>query len=573
VAFKTPDVAAARQAAVELMAESLDDSNFDVLPVVPRGWLHDAFARHTPEDHDLVLRHKIVPISWIPTMVLYAVVNDVALREARQQGLRVVARIETGDYRAAIKRQRGRMLLMHAVRHLHRSQPHLSARQRLTTGQALAFLGVASAAVAFAATVGGSLFFTSASLAGTLFFVLVIGIRLFCLLPSPHPPRTAAARLAEEELPVYSVLVPLFRETAIVPQLIRSLLGLDYPPDRLDIKLILEESDPSMHRVVAALDLPSHFEVIVVPSGKPQTKPRALNYGLQLARGTLVTIYDAEDIPAPGQLKLAASAFQSAPESLACLQASLAFYNPGENWLTRQFAAEYAALFRVMLPALAERGLPILLGGTSNHFRREALLAVGAWDPFNVTEDADLGLRLARGGYGCGVLASVTLEEANMELFNWLMQRRRWLKGFLQTWLVHMRAPVQLARELGFEGFWTAQCLTLGVVGSALFHPFLLVYGLWSLLPENMSKMPATTTAHALAGLSLAVLVGGYVVSMSLAALGLRRIGMGRRLGVVATLPIYWLLISLAAWQALWDFLVRPFHWHKTRHGISRTSA
>jgi cellulose synthase/poly-beta-1,6-N-acetylglucosamine synthase-like glycosyltransferase len=170
-------------------------------------------------------------------------------------------------------------------------------------------------------------------------------------------------------------------------------------------------------------------------------------------------------------------------------------------------------------------------------------------------------------------LASVTLEEANMELFNWLMQRRRWLKGFLQTWLVHMRAPVQLARELGFEGFWTAQCLTLGVVGSALFHPFLLVYGLWSLLPENMSKMPATTTAHALAGLSLAVLVGGYVVSMSLAALGLRRIGMGRRLGVVATLPIYWLLISLAAWQALWDFLVRPFHWHKTRHGISRTSA
>jgi glycosyltransferase XagB len=552
-----------------LLAERLDDSAFTVLPVVPRSWLHDAFARHAPEDDEMVLRHKIVPISWIPTMVLYGVANATALEEAWRRKLKVVGKIAPGDYRAAVRRYRGRTLIRHAVQHLWLKEPRMSARHRLTVGQAISLLGLAALVLATLVAEGPGLLLQCASLAGTLFFTLVVGLRLFCLLPSAQPPAATPARLSDSILPIYSVLVPVFRETAVLAQLVEALLAIDYPQDRLDIKLILEEDDALMHRAVAASGLPGHFEVIVVPAGKPQTKPRALNYGLQLARGSLVTIYDAEDIPDPQQLRLAAAAFHAVPNDLACLQAGLTFYNPNQNWLTRQFAAEYAALFKIMLPALAERGLPLLLGGTSNHFRRQALEAVGAWDPFNVTEDADLGLRLSRMGYRCGVLASDTLEEANMDLGNWLKQRRRWLKGFLQTWLVHMRAPGQLARNIGIDGFWTAQCMTLGVVGSALFHPFLLAFSLWSLLPANMSRLPQTASTHLLTGLGLAILIGGYIVSMAIAAKGLRAIGFSRRWPVIATLPCYWLLMSVAAWQALWDFFVRPFHWHKTRHGLT----
>lgn len=538
---------------------------------MPAEWLDDAFSRHVPADLELVLRHKIVPVSWIPALVLHAVVTEEALRQARRLGLRVVARISPASYRAAVRRHHGRLLLHKAVAGLAKTQPGMSARVRLSAGQKTIGMGLAASLTALAFHEDARAVALIASLAGTLFFTLVVALRVFCLLPSPRPPRGAAPLLPDEALPVYSVLVPTFRETAILDQLIRALLSLDYPADRLDIKLILEEEDTQMHRAVAGLALPPRFEVIVVPGGKPQTKPRALNYALQFARGSLVTIYDAEDIPDWQQLRQAAAAFHAAPGDLACLQASLAFYNPGVNWLTRQFAAEYAALFKIMLPALGEHGLPMLLGGTSNHFRRRSLEAAGAWDAFNVTEDADLGLRLARMGYRCGVLASDTLEEANMELGNWLKQRRRWLKGFLQTWLVHMRSPIQLYRDLGTDGFWIAQCLTLGVFGSALLHPLLLAFGIWSLLPGNMARLPNSTAAHLMAGFAVAILAGGYAVAMMLAAKGLSRQGLKRRWPVIATLPLYWLLMSVAAWQALWDFIVRPFYWHKTRHGMAAT--
>ncbi len=158
-----------------------------------------------------------------------------------------------------------------------------------------------------------------------------------------------------------------------------------------------------MRRALRKHDLPPHFEVIVVPQGSPQTKPRALNYALQFCRGSLLTIYDAEDIPEPNQLREVARKFSGAGEKLACLQAQLSFYNPNENWLTRQFTAEYATLFGLILPALAAHNLPLPLGGTSNHFRTRNLRQIGGWDPYNVTEDADLGLRLARLGYRTGV--------------------------------------------------------------------------------------------------------------------------------------------------------------------------
>jgi cellulose synthase/poly-beta-1,6-N-acetylglucosamine synthase-like glycosyltransferase len=544
-------------------------SEFDVLPIIPPSWLDDSFCRHLPDELELVLRHKIVPVSWIPPLVLHAVVSERAMHEAWQKGLKVVARIAPAHYEAAVRRQHGRLLLRTAVRGLAKHQPEMSASRRLSAMQAAIIAGLAGGAAILGFTNGAGILAFAAAVSGTLFFTLVIAIRIYCLLPSPLPRPPAPPDLADNALPIYSVLVPVFRETAILGQLIRALMGIDYPNERLDIKLILEEGDIPMLRAVAQFTLPPHFEIVVVPAGKPQTKPRALSYALQFVRGSLVTIYDAEDIPHSQQLRLAAAAFAAAPSEVACLQASLSFFNPDASWLTRQFAAEYAGLFNLLLPALAERGLPILLGGTSNHFRREALETCGGWDPFNVTEDADLGLRLARLGFRCDVLASETLEEANLELGNWLRQRRRWLKGFLQCWLVHMREPFRLYRELGTEGFWTAQCLTVGVFGSALFHPFLLAFSIWSLSPGNITMLPNTVFSHLLAGTSVAVLLGGYVVSMAMAAQGLARQGMKKSWRVIASLPCYWLLMSVAAWLAVWDFAIRPFHWHKTRHGFS----
>jgi cellulose synthase/poly-beta-1,6-N-acetylglucosamine synthase-like glycosyltransferase len=315
--------------------------------------------------------------------------------------------------------------------------------------------------------------------------------------------------------------------------------------------------------------LPEHFDVIVVPAGLPQTKPRALNYALEFVRGAHVAVYDAEDIPDPDQLIRAASVFAASEENLACLQAELTFYNPNENWLTRQFTAEYAVLFGLVLPALSAYGLPLPLGGTSNHFRTDLLRQAGGWDAFNVTEDADLGIRLARLGYRTATLCSRTHEEANVALGNWMRQRVRWLKGFIQTWLVHMRHPARLAEELGMPGFLAVQGMIAGVFLSALLHPVLLALTVHdvmggSLFPERTSVTPAV-----LAGLGLAVLLLGYGAMIAVACMALRRIGIARWWPVLLSMPAYWLLISAAGWLALVEFALKPFRWNKTEHGLS----
>ncbi len=549
-------------------AAKLDDSSFDVLPYVPADWLDSAFRRHLPEDHELVLWHKIIPFNWMSPVVLHAVVSEEAWHEARRRGLKVVARITPADYRTVVQRHHGRLVLRMAVLGLAKYQPEMSASTRFSDFQIFIIAALVTGTTVLGILKGAGALSFVAAIAGILFFTFVVAIRSICLLPLQRPPEHGPPHLRNEELPAYTVLVPLFKETEILSQLMTALFMIDYPHEKLDIKLILEEGDAPMHRAVAEFTLPQHFDIVIVPAGKPQTKPRALAYALQFARGSLVTIYDAEDVPDQRQLRLAAMAFAAAPDEVACLQAALSFYNPNDSWLTRQFAAEYASLFRIMLPALAQRGLPILLGGTSNHFRLRALEACGGWDPFNVTEDADLGLRLARMGLRCDLLASNTLEEANMELGNWLRQRRRWLKGFLQSWLVHMREPRLLYRELGASGFWTAQCLTLGVFCSALLHPFLLAFGIWNLTPGSIANLPNTFVAYLLAGMSFTILIGGYAVAMIMAARGLALEGMKKRWSVIASLPLYWLLMSVAAWLAVWDFAVSPFYWHKTRHGF-----
>ena len=556
--------------------EAVPDSserNFNaeqVLPNLTADKLEALFSRLSLEDKMLILRHKIVPVACLPDLTLYAAAGEESVRQARENGKRIVAKMTAQDLRLVIRRKLGPEILAKAVHHLKMRRAEYSAFRRITKLQGF-WIGVFLVWAATAwALFDPFYFYAGLSFLCGIFFLSVIALRLLCLLsynkhnPPPHLP------LQDIDLPVYSVLVPVFRETQVLSQLVQSLSRLNYPKFKLDIKLILEETDIPMQRAVAALELPEFFDIIVVPAGLPQTKPRALNYALQFARGQLLTIYDAEDMPEPMQLRKASAQFANSPHELACLQAELAFYNPNENWLTRQFTVEYATLFKLILPGLASQRLPILLGGTSNHFRISILRELGAWDPFNVTEDADLGLRLARAGYGTAALDSITYEEANPVFGNWLQQRSRWLKGFLQTWLVHMRSPVLLGQEIGFDGFWAMQAMTFGLIVSALFHPFLLGHAAYVILSGTLALQAVNLPMAILAGLNIAVLFAGYAFSIYAGYYALRRKQIKGWWFVLATMPCYWMLMSLAGWMALWQFIFNPFHWNKTTHGLSR---
>jgi glycosyltransferase XagB len=483
----------------------------------------------------------------------------------------VVGSADPRDLVDALQAVYGRDICGRAAGHLVHAVPEFSARWRVRPGQAAALsLLAAGFAVLWLYKPGLAAIVTSLTF-GTV-FLAVCGIRLLGLTPAG--PLNRPPSLSDEELPVYTVLVPLFRETRVLDQLVAALSRLDYPADKLDIKLILEASDAEMRARVGEMALPQPFEVLVVPQAPPQTKPKALNYGLQFARGEFVAIYDAEDVPARGQLRLAAETFADAPSGIVCLQARLAFYNADENWLTRQLAIEYAVLYELMLPVLARQRLPLPLGGTSNHFRIHALRRLGAWDPHNVTEDADLGIRLARFGWRVGMINSTTGEEAACRWGVWLRQRARWLKGWMQVGLVHLRSPLRTWRQLGPAGSMVALILMVGMTLSALTHPLFLGLFVWSVAAGGLFAPEPDWMAATVGGLSLAVLSAGYGINMlaGWVAISRRYRDQTRRriawslLGI----PVYWILIWLGACLALWQLLRRPFHWYKTEHGLSR---
>lgn len=376
------------------------------------------------------------------------------------------------------------------------------------------------------------------------------------------PPRWAERKpLQTGELPIVTILAPVYREARILPQLLRSLARLDYPARQVDLKIIVEADDAGTLAAARRLQARHRFETVCVPPGQPRTKPRALNYALNLARGEIITVYDAEDCPAPDQLRAAAEAFAASGPELACVQAPLNWYNAKRNWITRQFALEYAAQFHALLPLLARLGLPLPLGGTSNHFRRAALEAVGGWDPHNVTEDADLGFRLAAHGYRSGVIAPMTMEEAPERLRPWIRQRTRWLKGHAQTWAVHMRDPLALCAGAG-PGAVAGLNLTLGAtVLSALLHGPAALY--------CSIMVPAGIAAGHPPLLGLALLAAGYGTAMACTASGARRAGIAVRAIDLARMPLYWPLQTVAAICALRELHVRPYFWAKTEHGFT----
>lgn len=399
-------------------------------------------------------------------------------------------------------------------------------------------------------------------------FNLYIVIRSLRNAPEiKHAPEELAA-IPDSALPVYSILCPLYREAHVLPHFLDAIGRLDWPKEKLDVLLLLEQNDRETIAAAHQLTLPPYVRIIVVPHSMPKTKPKACNYGLGYARGDYLVIYDAEDDPDPQQLKIAYLAFQKVPKNVTCLQAKLNYYNPQQNLLTRLFTAEYSLWFDITLTGLQSLNTYIPLGGTSNHFRLSALRELEGWDPFNVTEDCDLGARLFKRGYKTAIIDSTTLEEANSHLGNWLRQRSRWIKGYIQTYLVHMRQPVKFLRTHGIHAF-IFQLLVGGKIAFALINPILwvttIVYFSFRAVAGPAIEALFPPAVFFMAAISL---IFGNFLFLYYYMIGCAKRQQWSLMKYVYFVPFYWLMTSIAAYKAAYQLLVKPHYWEKTRHGL-----
>jgi glycosyltransferase XagB len=397
-----------------------------------------------------------------------------------------------------------------------------------------------------------------------LSLVMIILLKLFATYAALTAPPPAPARVTAAILPTVSIIVALFREGDIAARLVRRLARLDYPPELLDVILAVEAEDHLTREALAKAELPAWMRIVVVPAGQVKTKPRALNHALEYCRGAIIGVYDAEDAPSPDQIRQVVARFQNSGPDVACLQGVLDFYNPCTNWLSRCFTIEYATWFRLVLPGIARMGLVVPLGGTTLFFRRSVLESLGGWDAHNVTEDADLGIRLARHGYRTELVDTVTEEEANCRPLHWIKQRSRWIKGYMMTWAVHMRDPRLLWQQLGAKGFIGFQVMFLGTIAQFLLAPLL-----WSfmLVPFGFDHplfqlLPAWGVAALLITFAFSELV-----NIAMGIFALRRTRHELTPLWVPTMKLYFPLASMAAYKALFELATRPFYWDKTSHG------
>jgi hypothetical protein len=416
-----------------------------------------------------------------------------------------------------------------------------------------------------------SLILESASVVLAVWFLLFTSLRLAGSFAPPQP-KKRLPRLQDDQLPVYTIVAALYREARSVAPLMRFIDALDYPREKLDIKIVIEPNDLQTRAAISRLGAIPRVQVMIAPNIGPQTKPKALNCALQFARGTFITVYDAEDRPEPNQLRQALDIFRSHDDDVACAQASLCIDNTSDSWLARMFTAEYAGQFDVFLQGFSTFGMPLPLGGSSNHFRTSVLREVGGWDPYNVTEDADLGFRLARFNYRSVMFSSTTYEEAPARFGAWLRQRSRWMKGWMQTWSVHMRSPLQLWHDAGARSFFTLNIIVGGNVLTALAHPILLGdMALQTIRPLFDINAPSFLHSQ-FASLHIATIAAGYLSTVVVGLIGLSRRGLLHEAWVLTLTPVYWIYLSIAAWRALFQLLRDPHRWEKTEHGLARSS-
>jgi cellulose synthase/poly-beta-1,6-N-acetylglucosamine synthase-like glycosyltransferase len=397
---------------------------------------------------------------------------------------------------------------------------------------------------------------------------------LYIILNSLHFPQEInienkeLKRISERKLPIYTILCPLYKEAHIIPQFVKSIKKLSWPKSKLDVMLLLEEDDKESISKIKKMNLPKYIRVVVVPDSQPKTKPKACNYGLSYAKGEYLVVYDAEDMPEAFQLKKAFLAFQKIKRDIVCLQAKLNYYNPNQNLLTRFFTAEYSLWFDVILTGLQSINTSIPLGGTSNHFRTKDIIKLQGWDPFNVTEDADLGIRLFKDGYKTAIINSTTFEEANSKWGNWLRQRSRWIKGYMQTYLVHVRDSFKFAKNKG-KHYPIFHLIIGGKIAFILINPILWVatisyFALYGFVGPTIEKLYPGIIFY----MAVFSLVFGNFLFMYYYMIGIMKRQQYSLVKYTFLVPFYWLMISLAGFVALYQLVFKPFYWEKTVHGF-----
>ena len=450
------------------------------------------------------------------------------------------------------------------------SPPDMNCRnwQRRRAAGALAGAILAMVALAVLAPLAAFWLCFAVALTANLTTTLV---RVAALVASGLPRRAGdpsgsnVVRLSDHrDMPVISILVPLYREERVLPSLLANIAALDYPPELLDVKIVIEARDTVTAGALSRMVLPAHVDVVTVPDHKLKTKPRAMNYAINFCRGSIVGILDAEDRPEPDQLRKVVHSLHSAPPDVACVQGRLDFYNPCHNWLSRCFTIEYGVWFSLLLRGTRRLGLPIPLGGTTVYFRRKHLEDVSGWDAHNVTEDADLGIRLFRFGYRAEYIDTTTWEEANSRPVPWIRQRSRWLKGYMMTWAVHARNPIRLMQDLGPVSGLYVHILLLGGIVSYLSIPvfWIVLAGTFGVDLVAWLGGPGWLWTGAFASM-----LAGQAVMLGAAFAAAAERGKRHLLPWVPTLLFYWPLGALAGFKALLEMIYAPHYWDKTEHG------
>ncbi|MEN9222690.1 MAG: glycosyltransferase [Thermostichus sp. BF3_bins_97] len=526
-----------------------------------------------------MMRHLFYPLAWVDTETLMVMVQDpldLAVDEAvyaLQPGLRIEKVLGTeADLTQLLDQTHGSGFSQDAVFKLLARLPEESASRVFTLPQILVGYGLLVTLV-WGLTMAPWSTLTLLVLSINVFYIGSILYKLLLSLAGSadqfHQITDAeVAAVDDRSLPIYTVLVPVYNEPEVMPILIGSLSKLNYPQEKLDVLILLEEKDQVTIDAARAANPPNFIRLIRVPESHPKTKPKACNYGLAFARGDYLTIYDAEDIPDPDQLKKAVIAFRKGDPSLVCVQAALNYFNREENFLTRMFTLEYSYWFDYLLPGLETLKVPIPLGGTSNHFRTDRLRELEGWDPFNVTEDADLGIRASQHGYTVGVINSTTYEEANCATKNWIRQRSRWIKGYMQTWLVHNRHPLRSLSKLGLKNWLSYQFFIGGTFVTFLTSPIMwLMFVFWWVTRASwlQNLFPSWLIYIGLFNLILGNAIGIYLNLIAVFRRGYYDLALYALLN-----PIYWQLHSMAAYMALWQLFTKPFYWEKTVHGLSK---
>lgn len=515
---------------------------------------------------------RLLPIGYIPgTKVMRIATSEPLEPKAKQfcydtypDGVDICITSPV-DIRRSIEQHFASALTEESCHRLRRVMPEHSAHKRLSNLQVWLFLTFASfLSTSFYLHTYQAAAFTL--LIAHLLYLLTLSFKSIVFLCGLRPPKYQPPLLPidEKDLPIFSLLIPLYKESTVLPKLLNALSSLEYPPQKLDIKLVLEADDVETYEAAIALKPGYHFDIIRVPPSQPRTKPKACNYALAFATGDIISIFDAEDIPDADQLRKVAELYDAAPMSVTTVQAKLRYYNADQNLLTRFFDIEYAILFKHLLTGLERLHIPIPLGGTSNHINAERFMEMGHWDPFNVTEDADLGLRFAASGFSTRMVDSTTMEESPSNVFAWMRQRSRWMKGHIQTWLVHNRHPGKLIRTLGVHGYLGFN-LFLGLPYILyLTTPFILLLTyLWGQHGMFQDTLPSSLTTLMQANFLL------FLATHWLQAWWTYRSEPKTPLAwlAIALFPTYWLLHIITSFKALWQLVFRPFYWEKTEHG------